>query len=256
MDLVINNISYKSRLIIGSGKYKDFKETQSALLASGAQMITVAIKRTNIGQSKNQDNLLDYIDPSSYKILPNTAGCYTAEDAIRVSLLAKELLNDNLIKLEVLTDPETLLPNEKETVIAAKKLVKLGFAIMVYTTDNINLAKELEDIGCVAIMPLASPIGTGQGIVNTKNLKKIIHNSNVPIIVDAGIGTASDATIAMELGCDGVLLNSAIAMSNDPVLMAEAMKYAVISGRKAYKAKRMRMRSIASPSSNKKDVLS
>jgi thiazole synthase len=256
MDLVINNISYKSRLIIGSGKYKDFKETQSALLASGAQMITVAIKRTNNGQSKNQDNLLDYIDPSLYKILPNTAGCYSAEDAIRVSLLAKELLNDNLIKLEVLTDPETLLPNEKETVIAAKKLVKLGFAIMVYTTDNINLAKELEDIGCIAIMPLASPIGTGQGIVNTKNLKKIIHNSNVPIIVDAGIGTASDATIAMELGCDGVLLNSAIAMSSDPVLMAEAMKYAVISGRKAYKAKRMRMRSIASPSSNKKDVLS
>ena len=218
-------------------------------------MITVAIKRTNIGQSKNQDNLLDYIDPSLYKILPNTAGCYSAEDAIRVSLLAKELLNDNLIKLEVLTDPETLLPNEKETVIAAKKLVKLGFAIMVYTTDNINLAKELEDIGCIAIMPLASPIGTGP-IVNTKNLKKIIHNSNVPIIVDAGIGTASDATIAMELGCDGVLLNSAIAMSNDPVLMAEAMKYAVISGRKAYKAKRMSMRSIASPSSNKKDVLS
>ena len=177
MDFVINNISYKSRLIIGSGKYKDFQETQSALLASGAQMITVAIKRTNIGQSKNQDNLLDYIDPSLYKILPNTAGCYSAEDAIRVSLLAKELLNDNLIKLEVLTDPKTLLPNEKETVIAAKKLVKLGFAIMVYTTDNINLAKELEDIGCIAIMPLASPIGTGQGIVNSKNLKKIIHNS-------------------------------------------------------------------------------
>ena len=256
MFFTINKNIYKSRLIIGSGKYKDFKQTKDALKASGAEMITVAIKRTNIGQDKKQKNLLDYIDPIDYKILPNTAGCFTANDAIRISLIAKELLNDNLIKLEVLADKETLLPNESETLIAAKELVKLGFAIMVYTTDNIPLAKELEKIGCVAVMPLASPIGTGKGITNSENLKKIINNANVPIIVDAGIGTASDATIAMELGCDGVLLNSAIAMSDDPILMAEAMKYAVISGRKAFEAKRMKISNIAIPSSNKKNVLS
>lgn len=256
MSFTINKNIYKSRLIIGSGKYKDFKQTKDALKASGAEMITVAIKRTNIGQDKKQKNLLDYIDPIDYKILPNTAGCFTANDAIRISLLAKELLNDNLIKLEVLADKETLLPNESETLIAAKELVKLGFAIMVYTTDNIPLAKELEKIGCIAVMPLASPIGTGKGITNSENLKKIINNANVPIIVDAGIGTASDATIAMELGCDGVLLNSAIAMSDDPILMAEAMKYAVISGRKAFEAKRMKISNIAIPSSNKKNVLS
>ena len=256
MSFTINKNIYKSRLIIGSGKYKDFKQTKDALKASGAEMITVAIKRTNIGQDKKQKNLLDYINPIDYKILPNTAGCFTANDAIRISLIAKELLNDNLIKLEVLADKETLLPNESETLIAAKELVKLGFAIMVYTTDNIPLAKELEKIGCVAVMPLASPIGTGKGITNSENLKKIINNANVPIIVDAGIGTASDATIAMELGCDGVLLNSAIAMSDDPILMAEAMKYAVISGRKAFEAKRMKISNIAIPSSNKKNVLS
>jgi len=256
MSFTINKNIYKSRLIIGSGKYKDFKQTKDALKASGAEMITVAIKRTNIGQDKKQKNLLDYIDPIDYKILPNTAGCFTANDAIRISLIAKELLNDNLIKLEVLADKETLLPNESETLIAAKELVKLGFAIMVYTTDNIPLAKELEKIGCIAVMPLASPIGTGKGITNSENLKKIINNANVPIIVDAGIGTASDATIAMELGCDGVLLNSAIAMSDDPILMAEAMKYAVISGRKAFEAKRMKISNIAIPSSNKKNVLS
>ena len=256
MSFTINKNIYKSRLIIGSGKYKDFKQTKDALKASGAEMITVAIKRTNIGQDKKQKNLLDYIDPIDYKILPNTAGCFTANDAIRISLLAKELLNDNLIKLEVLADKETLLPNESETLIAAKELVKLGFAIMVYTTDNIPLAKELEKIGCIAVMPLASPIGTGKGVTNSENLKKIINNANVPIIVDAGIGTASDATIAMELGCDGVLLNSAIAMSDDPILMAEAMKYAVISGRKAFEAKRMKISNIAIPSSNKKNVLS
>tara|TARA_B100001996_G_scaffold381803_1_gene372031 strand:+ start:2969 stop:3739 length:771 start_codon:yes stop_codon:yes gene_type:complete len=256
MSFIINKKLYKSRLIIGSGKYKDFEQTKNVLKASGAEMITVAIKRTNIGQDQKQKNLLDYIDPSRYKILPNTAGCFSANDAIRISLLAKELLNDNLIKLEVLADKETLLPNESETLLAAKELVKLGFAIMVYTTDNITLAKELEKAGCIAVMPLASPIGTGKGITNSKNLKEIIKNANVPIIVDAGIGTASDATVAMELGCDGVLLNSAIAMSDDPILMAEAMRYAVISGRKAYEAKRMKISDIAIPSSNKKNVLS
>ena len=231
MSFLINNRTYNSRLIIGSGKYKDFKQTKDALDSSGAQMITVAIKRTNVGQNNNQKNLLDFINPIDYKILPNTAGCYSAKDAIRVSLLAKELLNDNLVKLEVLADENTLLPNEEETFIAAKELVDLGFSVMVYTTDNIKLAKELEEIGCDAVMPLASPIGTGQGIVNSVNIKKIIKNANIPIIIDAGIGTASDATIAMEIGCDAVLLNSAIAMSDNPILMAEAMKYAVISGR-------------------------
>ena len=255
-NLVLDNKSYKSRLIIGSGKYKNFEETKKALEISGAEMITVALKRTNIGQNHNDKNLLDYIDPSKYKILPNTAGCFNSEEAIRVSLLAKELLNDNLIKLEVLQDKETLLPNEKETIIAAKELVNLGFSIMVYTTDNVSLALKLEKIGCIAVMPLASPIGTGQGIVNPDNLKKIIYNANVPIIVDAGIGTASDATIAMELGCDGVLLNSAIAMAENPINMAEAMKYAVIAGRKAFVAKRMKISEIAIPSSSKKSSIS
>ncbi len=256
MCLNLNNKSYKSRLIIGSGKYKNIEETKSALTASGAEIITVAVKRVNIGQNQKEKNLLDYIDPSKYKILPNTAGCYSADDAVRVSLLARELVHDNLIKLEVLKDKETLLPNEKETLIAAKELVKLGFAVMVYTTVNIKLAKDLEKIGCIAVMPLGSPIGTGKGIINSSNLKKIIHNSNVPIIVDAGIGTASDATIAMELGCDGVLLNSAIAMAENPIIMAEAMRYAVISGRKAFEAKRMKISDIAIPSSNKKNAIS
>lgn len=255
-NLVLDNKSYKSRLIIGSGKYKNFAETKKALKISGAEMITVALKRTNIGQNHNDKNLLDYIDPSKYKILPNTAGCFNSEEAIRVSLLAKELLNDDLIKLEVLQDKETLLPNVKETIVAAKELVNLGFSIMVYTTDDVSLALELEKIGCIAVMPLASPIGTGQGIVNPDNLKKIIHNANVPIIVDAGIGTASDATIAMELGCDGVLLNSAIAMAENPINMAEAMKHAVIAGRKAFVAKRMKTSEIAIPSSIKKNSIS
>jgi thiazole synthase len=256
MGFLINNKIYNSRLIIGSGKYKDFKQTQEALEASDAEMITVAIKRTNIGQNINQKNLLDYINPNNYKILPNTAGCFSAEDAVRVSMLARELLNDNLIKLEVLADKNTLLPNEKETLIAAKELVGLGFSVMVYTTDNVLLANELETIGCAAIMPLASPIGTGQGIINKANIKKIIKNAKIPIIIDAGIGTASDATIAMEMGCDAVLLNSAIAMSKNPILMAKAMKHAVIAGRYAYEAKRMKLSSIAIPSSNKKNALS
>ena len=256
MSFLLNKKKYNSRLIIGSGKYKNFEETKKALDASGAEIITVALKRTNLGQEKKQKNLLDFINPSDYKILPNTAGCYTAEEAIRVSLIAKELLGDSLLKLEVLEDKDTLLPNENETLLAAKELVKLGFSIMVYTTDNILLAKKLEEIGCISVMPLASPIGTGQGITNPSNIKKIIKNAKIPIIIDAGIGTASDATIAMEMGCDAVLLNSAIAMSDNPVLMAESMKYAVISGRKAYEAKRMSISDIAIPSSNKKDSIS
>ena len=247
MALIIDKKKYKSRLIIGSGKYKDFEETKAALEASGAEMITVALKRTNLGQDDNQKNLLDYINPKNYKILPNTAGCFSVDEAVRVCLIARELLNDNLVKLEVLADKETLLPNERETLLAARELVNLGFSVMVYTTDNVKLAKDLEEVGCVSVMPLASPIGTGQGIKDSKNIKKIIKNANIPIIVDAGIGTASDATIAMELGCDAVLLNSAIAMSDNPILMAKEMKYAVIAGRNAFEAKRMKISEVAIP---------
>lgn len=256
MALIIDKKKYKSRLIIGSGKYKDFEETKAALEASGAEMITVALKRTNLGQDNNQKNLLDYINPKNYKILPNTAGCFSVDEAVRVCLIARELLNDNLVKLEVLADKETLLPNERETLLAAKELVNLGFSVMVYTTDNVKLAKDLEEVGCVSVMPLASPIGTGQGIKDSENIKKIIKNANIPIIVDAGIGTASDAAIAMELGCDAVLLNSAIAMSDNPILMAKAMKYAVIAGRNAFEAKRMKISEVAIPSSNKKNAIS
>ena len=254
--LIIDKKKYESRLIIGSGKYKDFEETKAALEASGAEMITVALKRTNLGQDDNQKNLLDYINPKNYKILPNTAGCFSVDEAVRVCLIARELLNDNLVKLEVLADKETLLPNERETLLAARELVNLGFSVMVYTTDNVKLAKDLEEVGCVSVMPLASPIGTGQGIKDSENIKKIIKNANIPIIVDAGIGTASDAAIAMELGCDAVLLNSAIAMSDNPVLMAKAMKYAVIAGRNAFEAKRMKISEVAIPSSNKKNAIS
>ena len=253
---IIYKKKYKSRLIIGSGKYKDYEETKAALEASGAEMITVALKRTNLGQDGNQKNLLDYINPKNYKILPNTAGCFSVDEAVRVCLIARELLNDNLVKLEVLADKETLLPNERETLLAARELVNLGFSVMVYTTDNVKLAKDLEEVGCVSVMPLASPIGTGQGIKDSKNIKKIIKNANIPIIVDAGIGTASDATIAMELGCDAVLLNSAIAMSDNPILMAKAMRYAVIAGRNAFEAKRMKISEVAIPSSNKKNAIS
>ena len=256
MALIIDKKKYKSRLIIGSGNYKDFEETKAALEASGAEMITVALKRTNLGQDNNQKNLLDYINPKNYKILPNTAGCFSVDEAVRVCLIARELLNDNLVKLEVLADKETLLPNERETLLAARELVNLGFSVMVYTTDNVKLAKDLEEVGCVSVMPLASPIGTGQGIRDSENIKKIIKNANIPIIVDAGIGTASDAAIAMELGCDAVLLNSAIAMSDNPILMAKAMRYAVIAGRNAFEAKRMKISEVAIPSSNKKNAIS
>jgi len=254
--LIIDKKKYESRLIIGSGKYKDFEETKAALEASGAEMITVALKRTNLGQDDSQKNLLDYINPKNYKILPNTAGCFSVDEAVRVCLIARELLNDNLVKLEVLADKETLLPNERETLLAARELVNLGFSVMVYTTDNVKLAKDLEEVGCVSVMPLASPIGTGQGIKDSKNIKKIIKNANIPIIVDAGIGTASDAVIAMELGCDAVLINSAIAMSDNPVLMAKAMRHAVKAGRCAFEAKRMKISEVAIPSSNKKNAIS
>ena len=254
--LIIDKKKYESRLIIGSGKYKDFEETKAALEASGAEMITVALKRTNLGQDDSQKNLLDYINPKNFKILPNTAGCFSVDEAVRVCLIARELLNDNLVKLEVLADKETLLPNERETLLAARELVNLGFSVMVYTTDNVKLAKDLEEVGCVSVMPLASPIGTGQGIKDSKNIKKIIKNANIPIIVDAGIGTASDAAIAMELGCDAVLINSAIAMSDNPVLMAKAMRHAVKAGRCAFEAKRMKISEVAIPSSNKKNAIS
>ena len=232
---------YLSRLLVGTGKYKDFKETQTAIQESGAEIVTVAIRRTNIGQNVKEDSLLDFIPKEKYTYLPNTAGCYSKDDAIRTLRLARELLDGhNLVKLEVLGDPHTLYPNVVETVEAAKTLIKEGFDVMVYTSDDPIIAKQLEDIGCCAIMPLASLIGSGMGILNPHNLEIIIDNAKVPIIVDAGVGTASDAVIAMELGCDGVLMNTAIAAANKPILMAGAMKKAIESGRDAYLAGRMK----------------
>ena len=238
--LVIGGKSYASRLLIGTGKYKDFAETRAAIDASGAQIVTVAIRRTNIGQNPNEPSLLDAVPASQFTLLPNTAGCYTADDAVRTLRLARELLDGHdLVKLEVLGDPKTLYPNVVETIVAAKTLVKDGFKVMVYTSDDPIIAKQLEEIGCVAVMPLASLIGSGMGILNPWNLQIIIDNAKVPIVVDAGVGTASDAAIAMELGCDAVLMNTAIAAAQDPVLMATAMKQAVIAGRNAWRAGRM-----------------
>jgi thiazole synthase len=232
---------YLSRLLVGTGKYKDFKETQTAISESGAEIVTVAIRRTNIGQDIKEESLLDFIPKEKYTYLPNTAGCYTKDDAIRTLRLARELLDGhNLVKLEVLGDPNTLYPNVIETVKAAKVLIKEGFDVMVYTSDDPIIAKQLEDIGCCAIMPLASLIGSGMGILNPHNLEIIIDNAKVPIIVDAGVGTASDAVIAMELGCDGVLMNTAIAAADNPILMATAMKKAIESGREAFLAGRMK----------------
>jgi len=232
---------YLSRLLVGTGKYKDFKETQTAISESGAEIVTVAIRRTNIGQDIKEESLLDFIPKEKYTYLPNTAGCYTKDDAIRTLRLARELLDGhNLVKLEVLGDPNTLYPNVVETVEAAKVLIKEGFDVMVYTSDDPIIAKQLEDIGCCAIMPLASLIGSGMGILNPHNLEIIIDNAKVPVIVDAGVGTASDAVIAMELGCDGVLMNTAIAAADNPVLMAAAMKKAIESGREAFLAGRMK----------------
>ena len=248
--LVIAGKSYQSRLLVGTGKYKDMEETRQAIETSGAEIVTVAIRRTNIGQNADEPNLLDVISPDKYTILPNTAGCYTAEDAVRTCRLARELLGGhNLVKLEVLGDEQTLYPDAAATLVAAEMLVADGFDIMVYTNDDPIMAKRLEAIGCVAIMPLAAPIGSGLGIRNPYNILTIVENANVPILVDAGVGTASDAAVAMELGCDGVLMNTAIAQAQQPVLMASAMKKAIEAGREAYLAGRMPRKRFASASS-------
>ena len=248
--LVIAGQSYSSRLLVGTGKYKDLEETRTATETSGAEIVTVAIRRTNIGQNPNEPNLLDVISPDKYTILPNTAGCYTAEDAVRTCRLARELLDGHdLVKLEVLGDEKTLYPDVTATLQATEELVKDGFKIMVYTSDDPILAKRLEDMGCVAVMPLAAPIGSGLGIQNPYNILTIIEEANVPILVDAGVGTASDAAIAMELGCDGVLMNTAIAGAKKPVLMASAMKKAIEAGREAFLAGRIPRKRYASASS-------
>ncbi len=248
--LSISNKQYNSRLLIGTGKYKDFKETQEAIESSGSQIVTVAIRRVNVGQKKKEESILEVIDSKKITILPNTAGCYSAEDAIRTCQLARELLNGHdLVKLEVLGDKKTLYPNMPETIKAAKKLIQDDFKVMVYCNDDPIQARELEDMGCVSIMPLGAPIGSGLGIHNPHNIKLILESARVPVIVDAGVGTASDASIAMELGCDGVLMNTAIAKAKKPILMAGAMKKAVESGREAFLAGRMEKRPYASASS-------
>ena len=248
--LLIAGRSYRSRLLTGTGKFKDLDETRRATEAAAAQIVTVAIRRTNIGQNPDEPNLLDVLPPEYYTILPNTAGCYTAEESVRTLRLARELLDGHtLVKLEVLGDSKTLYPDVVQTLKAAEMLVADGFQVMVYTSDDPILAKRLEEIGCVAVMPLAAPIGSGLGIQNRYNLLEIIENAKVPIIVDAGVGTASDAAIAMELGCDGVLMNTAIAGAQDPVLMAHAMKLAVEAGRAAFRAGRIPRKRYASASS-------
>ncbi|MCC7327935.1 MAG: thiazole synthase [Burkholderiales bacterium] len=249
--LVIAGHAYTSRLLVGTGKYRDFAQTREAVDASGAQIVTVAIRRTNLGQDANAPSLLDALPPTQYTYLPNSAGCYTADDAVRTLALARELLDGHaLTKLEVLGDANTLFPNVRETLKAAERLVADGFQVMVYTSDDPIIARELEQIGCVAIMPLASLIGSGMGILNPWNLKLIIEQAKVPVLVDAGVGTASDAAIAMELGCAGVLMNTAIALAQDPVRMARAMRLAVEAGRDAFLAGRMpRKLYAASPSS-------
>ena len=248
--LIIAGKSYGSRLLTGTGKYKDFDETRAASLAACAEIVTVAIRRVNIGQDAGQPNLLDALPPDQFTLLPNTAGCYNAVDAVRTCKLARELLDGHqLVKLEVLGDQRTLFPDVVETLKAAEILVADGFEVMVYTSDDPILAKRLEDIGCVAVMPLAAPIGSGLGIQNRYNLLEIIENAKLPIIVDAGVGTASDAAIAMELGCDGVLMNTAIAGAKDPILMAHAMKLAIQAGRAAFRAGRIPRKRYASASS-------
>ena len=248
--LVIAGRHYRSRLLTGTGKFKDLDETRRATEAAGAEIVTVAIRRTNIGQDPSQPNLLDVLPADRYTILPNTAGCYTAEDAVRTLQLARELLDGHkLVKLEVLGDPRTLFPDVVQTLDAAERLVADGFEVMVYTSDDPLLARRLEQIGCVAIMPLAAPIGSGLGIQNRYNLLEIVENAKVPVLVDAGVGTASDAAIAMELGCDGVLMNTAIAGARDPVLMAHAMKLAIQAGRAAFRAGRIPRKRYASASS-------
>lgn len=248
--LILAGKTYQSRLLVGTGKYKDFIETRQAIEASGAEIVTLAVRRTNIGQNPNEPNLLDVISPDKYTILPNTAGCFDATEAVRTCRLARELLEGhNLVKLEVLADQKTLFPNVIETLKAAEILVKEKFNVMVYTSDDPVIAKQLAEIGCIAVMPLAGLIGSGMGICNPYNLQIILEEAKIPVLVDAGVGTASDATIAMELGCDAVLMNSAIAHAKRPVLMAKAMKHAIIAGRNAYLAGRMPRKLYATASS-------
>jgi len=248
--LIIAGQAYHSRLLVGTGKYRDFEETRQAIEASGAEIITVAIRRTNIGQQAGEPSLLEVIPPERYTLLPNTAGCYTAADAIRTCRLARELLDGHeLVKLEVLGDEQTLFPDLVQTYEAAEVLVREGFKVMVYTNDDPIAAKRLEELGCVAVMPLAAPIGSGLGIRNPYNIRTIVENAGVPVLVDAGVGTASDAAAAMELGCDGVLMNTAIAGARRPVLMAAAMKWAVEAGRAAWLAGRIPRKRFASASS-------
>jgi thiazole synthase len=241
---------YQSRLLVGTGKYKDMEETQQAIETSGAEIVTVAVRRTNIGQNKDEPNILEVLSPDKYTILPNTAGCYDAATAVRTCKLARELLDGhNLVKLEVLGDEKTLFPDVIQTAKAAEQLIDDGFEVMVYTNDDPIMARELEQMGCIAVMPLAAPIGSGLGIRNKLNILTIVENANVPILVDAGVGTASDAAVAMELGCDGVLMNTAIAAAKNPILMASAMKKAIEAGREAFLAGRMPAKRFASASS-------
>jgi thiazole synthase len=248
--LVIAGVEYRSRLLVGTGKYKDLEQTRAAVVASGAEIITVAVRRTNIGQTPGEPSLLEVLPPDRFTYLPNTAGCYSAEDAVRTCRLARELLDGReLVKLEVLGDEKTLFPDVVQTLAAAEILIKDGFKVMVYTNDDPIMAKRFEAMGCVAVMPLAAPIGSGLGVRNPYNILTIVENAEVPILVDAGVGTASDAAVAMELGCDGVLMNTAIAGAKDPLLMASAMKKAVEAGREAFLAGRIPRKRYASASS-------
>jgi thiazole synthase len=247
---IVANRRFESRLLVGTGKYESLEQTRAAIEASGAEIVTVAIRRTNIGQNPDEPNLLDYLPLDRFTILPNTAGCYDAETAVRTCRLARELLDGaNLVKLEVLAEDKTLLPNVTETLTAAERLVADGFEVMVYTNDDPVMARRLEEAGCASVMPLAAPIGSGLGICNPWNILTILEEAKVPIVVDAGVGTASDAAVAMELGCAGVLMNTAIAAAREPVLMASAMKHAVVAGREAFRAGRMPRRRFASASS-------
>ncbi|HTM06986.1 MAG TPA: thiazole synthase [Verrucomicrobiae bacterium] len=246
--------TYRSRLIVGTGKYKDFEETKKAIEASGAEIVTVAVRRVNI-TDRNKENLLDYLDPNKYTILPNTAGCYTADDAVRTCRLAREAGVGNLVKLEVIGDDRTLFPDIPATLDAARVLIKDGFVVLPYIHDDPVTAKKLQEMGCAAVMPLAAPIGSGLGIRNPYNIRIILEHATVPVIVDAGVGTASDAAVAMEMGCDGVLMNTAIAGARQPILMAEAMRLAVDAGRKAFLAGRIQKKLYATASSPLEGIL-
>ena len=248
--LTIAGRTFTSRLLVGTGKYKDMTETREAIDASGAEIVTIAVRRTNLGQNADEPNILEVLPPSEFTYLPNTAGCYDAKTAVRTCKLARELLDGHdLVKLEVLGDEKTLFPDVMQTMIAAEELIADGFKIMVYTNDDPIIARELEAMGCVAVMPLAAPIGSGLGVRNKLNIMTIVENAKVPVLVDAGVGTASDAAVAMELGCDGVLMNTAIAAAQKPVLMASAMKKAIQAGREAFLAGRMPAKRFASASS-------